>query len=152
MKQKIFLITILLIFLNQCGYTPIYSNNRTVDFKLEIIDISGDNEMNNLISSKIKKYSNPSAKKTFRLKVKTDYIKDIITKDKTGKATNYLIKKKVEYEIVNSENNIRYVFDDKINATGMDNQYDFKKYESTIKNNFISLKLDQLILKLSNIK
>ena len=56
MKQKIFLITILLIFLNQCGYTPIYSNNRTVDFKLEIIDISGDNEMNNLISSKIKKY------------------------------------------------------------------------------------------------
>ena len=52
MKQKIFLITILLIFLNQCGYTPIYSNNRTVDFKLEIIDISGDNEMNNLISSK----------------------------------------------------------------------------------------------------
>ena len=41
MKLKFFLITIIL-FLNSCGYTPMYSSANKADFYLEKINLNGD--------------------------------------------------------------------------------------------------------------
>ena len=66
MKNKI-LIT-LLIFLSSCGYSSIYKDNRTKDFKLSIIKASGDNEFNNLIKKELKLFSNNNSEKEYFLK------------------------------------------------------------------------------------
>ena len=77
MIKKISTFLILLFLINHCEYKPIYSNIKKVNFKLNIIEITGDDEMNNLVLSNLKKYSNTSSEKIYNLKINTDYKKKI---------------------------------------------------------------------------
>ena len=47
--KKIFLLFLILIFTNSCGYTPLYknNNNKNIKFNYELIDTAGENEINN---------------------------------------------------------------------------------------------------------
>ena len=149
MKKQIFLFTMLFFFLQHCGYSPIYSNVNNVKYNLNVIEIQGDENMNNLVLSQIKKYSNNSEAKTYDLKIKTQYQKDVLTKNKKGEATNFAIKTKIEFKIVNTIKDQIFSFEEEIKSTAIDNQYELKKYENSIQNNFIKSKLDELILNLS---
>jgi len=151
MKQKSILIIILLLFLQNCGYAPIYSNVENLNYNLNILNIEGNDELNNLASFETKKYSTSSTNKTFNLNIKTFYNKIILTKNKKGEATNYLIVKRIEFKILNTKKKELFIFEEKTNATNMDNQFEFKKYEDTLKRNFIETKFKALMSKLSNI-
>ena len=105
--------------------------------------------MNNLVLSQIKKYSNNSGAKTYDLKIQTQYQKDILKKNKKGEATNFAIRTKIEFKIVNTIKDQIFSFEEEIKSKAIDNQYELKKYESSIQNNFIKSKLDELILNLS---
>ena len=105
--------------------------------------------MNNIVSSQIQKYSNNSEAKTYDLKIRTQYQKDILTKNKKGEATNFIIKTKIQFKIVNTNKDQVFSFEEEIKSTAIDNQYELKKYENSIQNNFIKSKLDELILNLS---
>ena len=145
------LIIILLFFLFQhCGYSPVYTNVKSLDYKLNVINVSGDNDINNMLKTYIKRYSNISDKKSLNLNIKTDYVKNVLSKNKEGKITNYLIKSRIEFVIIGSKNKKNFVFEDEIRAANSDNQFEFKKYENTIKSNFVNSAMEQLILKISN--
>ena len=149
MKKKFFLFTMLFFFLQHCGYSPIYSNVDNFKFNFNIIEIKGNEDMNNLVSSQMKKYSNNSEAETYDLKIQTQYQKDILTKNKKGEATNFAIKTKIEFKMVNTTKDQIFSFEEEIKSTAIDNQYELKKYENSIQNNFIKSKLDELILNLS---
>ena len=149
MKKQIFLFTMLFFFLQHCGYSPIYSNVDNFKFNFNVIEIQGNENMNNLVSSHIKKYSNNSEAKTYDLKIQTQYQKDILTKNKKGEATNFAIKTKIEFKIVNTNKDQIFSFEEEIKSTAINNQYELKKYENSIQSNFIKSKLDELILNLS---
>ena len=139
----------LFFFLQHCGYSPIYSNVNNVKYNFNVIEIQGDENMNNLVLSQIKKYSNNSGAKTYDLKIQTQYQKDVLTKNKKGEVTNFAIKTRIEFKIVNTIKDQIFLFEKKIKSTAIDNQYELKKYENSIQNNFIESKLDELILNLS---
>ena len=149
MKKQIFIFTILFFFLQHCGYSPIYSNVDNIKFNFNVIEIQGDQNMNNIVSSQIQKYSNNSEAKTYDLKIRTQYQKEILTKNKKGEATNFIIKTKIQFKIVNTNKDQVFSFEEEIKSTAIDNQYELKKYENSIQNNFIKSKLDELILNLS---
>ena len=149
MKKQIFIFIILFFFLQHCGYSPIYSNVDNIKFNFNVIEIQGDQNMNNIVSSQIQKYSNNSEAKTYDLKIRTQYQKDILTKNKKGEATNFIIKTKIQFKIVNTNKDQVFSFEEEIKSTAIDNQYELKKYENSIQNNFIESKLDELILNLS---
>ena len=139
----------LFFFLQHCGYSPIYSNVDNFKFNFNVIEIKGNEDMNNLVSSQIKKYSNNSEAETYDLKIQTQYQKDILTKNKKGEATNFAIKTKIEFKMVNTTKDQIFSFEEEIKSTAINNQYELKKYENSIQNNFIKSKLDELILNLS---
>lgn len=139
----------LFFFLQHCGYSPIYSNVDNFKFNFNVIEIKGNEDMNNLVSSQIKKYSNNSEAETYDLKIQTQYQKDILTKNKKGEATNFAIKTKIEFKIVNTIKDQIFSFEEEIKSTAINNQYELKKYENSIQSNFIKSKLDELILNLS---
>ena len=105
--------------------------------------------MNNLISSQIKKYSNHSGAKTYDLKFKQNYQKDILTKNKKGEATNFNINIRIEFKILNNNKDQIFSFEEEIKSSAINDQYELKKYENSIQNNFIKSKLDELILNLT---
>ena len=74
------------------------------------MEIQGNENMNNLVLSQIKKYSKNSGAKTYDLIIQTQYQKDILTKNKKGEATNFAIKTKIEFKIVNTNKNQIFLF------------------------------------------
>ena len=84
MKQKSLILIIIFFFLQNCGYAPIYSKTNNIIYKFTILELKGDNEMNNSFLSYIKKYTNNDSNKLFKLKVVTNY-KNILTKNKKAK-------------------------------------------------------------------
>ena len=150
--KKYLLIIILFFFLQHCGYTPIYSNIKKIDYKINVKELNGNFEMNNIVSSEIKRYSNSSSNKIFNLKVTTTYEKNILTKNKKGEVTNYLIKTGIVFKIINSKDNLQFAYEEETKASNMNDQFEFKKYENTIKSNFIKSKIEELILNLSAVQ
>ena len=87
--KKIFLI-IFIIILSSCGYNPIYQNTQSSNFKINIINMNGDKEINDEIKKtkfKIKKNS----KISYDISLDTAYNKIILSKDASGAITNYQI-------------------------------------------------------------
>ena len=150
MNKKTLFIILLFFLLQNCGYTPIYKNIKNLDYNLNIVNISGNNDINNLLTTYIQRYSNQSDNKNLNLDIKTEYVKNVLSKNKEGKITNYLIKSRIEFILIDSKNNRNFVFEDEMRATNIDNQFEFKKYENTIKSNFVNSAMEQFILKISS--
>ena len=85
---KKFLIVIALVILTGCGFAPMYSKKNNNNFSIEQINFSGERELNNFLKIGLTRYKNSSDKKFF-IDVESEFSKIILTKDKTGKATNY---------------------------------------------------------------
>ncbi|WP_440915210.1 hypothetical protein [Candidatus Pelagibacter sp.] len=152
MKKKIFISLVLFFFLNQCEYKPIYSEINKINLKLNIIDIQGDDEMNNLVKANLEKYSNLSSNKEFNLEIKTSHSKVGIVKNKKGETTSFLITNQINFHVINNKINKKYSFSDKIRTSNNNNKFELKKYEKSIKNNFINSKINELIIKLSDLQ
>ena len=152
MIKKISYILIILFFLHHCEYKPIYSDLNKTDFKINIIKVEGDSEMNNLVTSSIKKYSKKTSNKVYDLKIQTKYTKENLIKNKKAETTTYLLSNEINFYVTNNEINKNYQFSETIKTKSNNNQFEFKKYESSVKNNFINSKINELILKLSNLK
>ena len=150
MKQKLLIIINLFFFLQNCGYTPIYSDNQDKKISINIIEIGGNDDMNNIVSRSLKRYSNNSSEKIYDLKISTDFKKIALSKNTKGEITNYLIISKISFEILNDENSRVYNFEDETKIENINNQFELKKYEKSIKTNFINLKIEELILRISN--
>ena len=58
------------------------------NFSIEQINFSGERELNNFLKFKFNRYKSSSDKKFF-IEIESEYTKNILTKDKTGKITNY---------------------------------------------------------------
>ena len=152
MKQKLLIIITILLFLQNCGYTPIYSDNQDKNFSINIIKINGNDEMNNIVSRSLKRYSNNSSEKIYELKILTDFKKIALSKNKKGEITNYLIVSKINFEVLNDKNSKNYNFKDETKIANISNQFELKKYEKSIKTNFINLKIEEFILRISNLQ
>lgn len=149
MRKKFLLFFIFFFILQNCGYTPIYSEFKNQKFKFEIVSIDGNERMNNLTNVQIKNFSNQLSDNLLRLKIKTDYQKIILSKNKSGKATNFLLRKKIEFETLNLEKNQKLSFSEDSKTTNMDDKFEMKTYEDSIKTNFISSSIKNFILKIS---
>ena len=149
MKKKFILILIAFFTLSSCGYTPIYSGADTQTFKFNILKIEGDEEMNNMVNLKLKEVTNKNSLNTLDLNINTDYTRNILSKNKEGKATSYSLKTHIEFEIITNAERKKYIFAEEIKTENMNNEFELKEYEKAIKNNFIDSKIFELISQLS---
>ena len=58
-----------LLFLYSCGYTSVYKNQKSQDFQINIIEMTGDIEINNLIKNELKFYSNRNSKNKYDISI-----------------------------------------------------------------------------------
>ena len=149
MIKKVFLLFIILIF-SHCGFTPIYNTNK-IDYKINIIETTGDKTINKKIRTEIKRISNSSSSKTYNIKINTKYNKRIISKDLKGSPTDYRYDASVNFEINDNNNNTEIVsYQEKQNSKKNSNLFEQRNYENTIKNNFAISFVRKLNLELSS--
>ena len=154
MFKKIIQLTIILFVLNGCGYTPMYSTNFKNDFNIELIDIKGDNDLNNFIKQKIDGLINTETKnsKTFQVSLSTNYSKDIQIKDKSGKATQYSLNANANFIIEINDKLKKISFNEKSSLTKFDDDFEETNYERSFKENISQVFVNKLIMYLSRIK
>ena len=147
MIKKIYPLLIILI-LTSCGYTPIYNSPNKSDYKINIIEKSGNKLINNLIISEIKSISNSQSNTIFNLKINTVYEKIIISKNVKGTVSDYQLILKSNFEI-RKENMVEKIsFVEKQNMKNTSDIFEQKNYEDSIKRNFVISLVRKLNLEL----
>lgn len=148
--KKIILIYFLLL-LNSCGYTTVYKIQKSQDFQINVINMTGDYEINNLIKNELKFYSDRNSNNKYDISINSNYKKIIISKNLAGVATNYklLVDTQISFNTNKENNNLN--FSESINVTNNSNSFEQNNYEKNIKRNFASSIRDKFIIKLLNL-
>ena len=145
--KKIFLLFLILIFTNSCGYSPLYknSNNKNTKFNYEVIDTAGDNEINNYIIKNISKYFDENSKEKINIQIKSEYNKSGVINNKEGKTTVYELSVNTEFVINknNKENKIK--LKEKIKINRLNDTFEQKNYEIKIKKDLSQLIVNKFI-------
>ena len=142
MSKKNIIIISLILFLTSCGFSPIYYNNKNVNFSIEKVDYTGDREFNNFLKVNLDKYKNQKADNKIFIKAQSEYEKNILSKDSTGKVTSYELEVQVTF-LVKSNNKKIKITEKKI-IDSMDDKFEETRREKSVKQSFassISIKL-----------
>ena len=146
--KKLIPIFLIMILLNNCGYTPKYAVNKNVNFTIDLIEFTGDREFNNFLKSKLIRYkkNKDSNKKNYKLNLNTEYKKNIKSRDSTGSAEKYelviIVNAIVQSELIEPK---KLIFEEKFIMNKFEDAFEEKNYEKTIKENFSDLILDRII-------
>ena len=146
--KKLIPIFLIMILLNNCGYTPRYAVNKNVNFTIDLIEFTGDREFNNFLKSKLIRYkkNKDNNRKNYKLNLNTEYKKNIKSRDSTGSAEKYelviIVNAIVQSELIESK---KLIFEEKFIMNKFEDAFEEKNYEKTIKENFSDLILDRII-------
>ena len=147
-RTKIIILLLSIIFsLNNCGYAPQYAKDKELNFSMEIANLSGDRDFNNSLKSKLNRYSikKENQIRNFKIYINSDYEKDTSLKDSSGAATEYELKMTVNFNISYQDNQKEITFKETFNMKKMDDTFEERNYEKTIKNNFADIIKEKLI-------
>ena len=146
-KNFILLTFILMIFYG-CGYSPTFKDVKNKNLKIEITEMNGDNLINSYISTKLKTYTKNKSNLAYKIRVFNNYEKKDLSKDSTGKITNYELKFKVEFNVTSTDSNKKITIEDSFLLKNTDDAYKDRQNENSIKKDFSSLAVEKLILEL----
>ena len=145
MFKKFAVSFILLLFITNCGFTPIYSN-KNINISLEKLNFTGDRTINNYLRSNLNRYKDKNSTKKIFLDVETDYKKNHLSKDSSGAINKYELIVKVTFTINPGNKKIEFV--QKKIMENMNNKFDEKDYETSAKQTLANIIADELIQKL----
>ena len=140
-----------LIFLCSCGYTSIYKNQKSQDFQINIIEMVGDNEFNNLFRNELGLYSNTDSNEKYDILVNSKYQKIIVSKNSSGVATDYKILVNTKININLNKETKKLEFNESINIKNNSNSFEQNRYERNIKRNFASSIREKFLIKILNL-
>ena len=141
--KKIIIIFIFLLY--GCGYSSIYKNQENKDILITIVDMQGDNILNNSLKNQLTIASNKESKNIFNISLITDYEKTIVSKDTTGIATDYKLQTTVNFIVTKNEIKKKFILSESLDIKNEGENFEQTSYENSIKRNFaISIK-DKLI-------
>ena len=149
MLKKISFIILLLNLLNHCDYKPVYSQQNKVDYKIVITSFTGDKEINNLISTTLKRNSKVNSNKILNISFDTKYMKNSLARNTAGTITDYQANVITEFTIEKENNSENFSVNEKFNFQKMTDKYKEKNYEQTIKKNLANSISQKLILRLA---
>ena len=135
--------------LNHCDYKPVYSQQNKVDYKIVITSFTGDKEINNLISSILKRNSKINSNKILNISFDTKYTKSVLAKNTAGSITDYQTNVVTSFKIQKENNLETFEVSEKFNFQKMADKYEEKNYEQTIKKNLANSISQKLILRLA---
>ena len=151
---KVILPLLLIILINNCGYTPIFNSaNSNLNFEITEHVISGDTKTGNIILSNLKRnLTIRENNKKIKVIINSSQSKVATTKSSTGKATAYRIKVKTNIEIIDYDMGnviLADTFSSSLNYKVQDQYSDtINVEEKTLKNILLRIH-ENLIIKIS---
>ena len=136
--------------LSHCGFTPLYSNKSISNFSINSTSFEGDKTINNYLKINLNQLENNKFEKKFDLSITTDYQKDILSKDKTAKITNFKLSCTSTIMINLNGQLIKEIkIAESRNMNNIDDEFEEQNKERNIKQNFASSISRKLITEIS---
>jgi hypothetical protein len=110
--------------------------NTNNNFSIENVIYNGDRELNNFLKTNLNQYNNEGANKKVYIEAISKYEKIILTKNTTGKITNYKLIAEVTFLIKSTDRKINIIEERVINT--MDDKFEEASKEKAIKQSFAS--------------
>jgi len=146
--MKNLILFILFIVLSNCGYVPIYKDIQNVNINILVQKSEGEENINNLLISKLKAYTAKEAEKNYVIDMNSVYTKTVISKDSAGNAVDIELNLKVEFIVYFNEKKQKFSLTEKFNIKNTSDVFEMNNYENLITNNFILSIKNKLIMKL----
>ena len=150
--KKIFLILIIL-FLNSCGYTPLYSSKDS-NYKVISLKSNVSSSFTNYIQNSIKALSNENAEKKFNISFESSEEISVILKDSKGDPSKNRLKIEIDLSLFDAKDNLIATkkFSENFEYNIDDNKFNLKQYEKNIKLNLIEEITKQILEFLATVK
>jgi hypothetical protein len=128
--------------------------NSNYNFSINIINLIGDNKVNQILKNKLTKNLNKGKKSTeLNLNLNSGVVKTVTSKDKKGNPIRFSIKIMINLEVFKSEIlKGKKNFEEKFEYNNKSNKFDLKKYEKNIKDNLVSELTYEIIIYLNSLK
>ena len=149
--KKIFLILIIL-FLNGCGYTPLYSSKDS-NYKVISLNKNVNNSLTNYVQNSIKVISNDNAEKSLNISFEYNENISVILKNSKGDPTKNRLNVVIDLSLFDSNNNLitSKQFSESFEYNIDDNKFNLKQYEKNIKFNLIEDITQQILVFLASV-
>ena len=150
--KRIFLVLVI-IFLNSCGYTPLYSskdsNYKVISFKKNL-----NNSLTNYIQNSIEVLSNENADKSLKISFEYNENISIILKDSKGDPAKNRLNVVIDLSLFDNSDNliISKKFSESFEYNIDDNKFNLKQYEKNIKLNLVEDITQQILVFLASVK
>ena len=147
------LLIILLLLLNSCGFTPIYSskdsNYNIISFKKNI-----NNNLTSYIQNSISALSNENASKSLNINLNFTEDISVILKDSKGDPSRNRLTVTIDMSISGVNENLiaSNVFSESFEYNIDDNKFNLKQYEKNLKFSLVEQITQQIISFLANVK
>ena len=150
--KKIFLVIIILL-LNNCGYTPIYSAKDS-NFKIISLNSNVNNNLTNYIENSISVFSNEDSNKKLNIVFNLKENVSVILKDSKGDPSKNRLTVTVDVSLfdVNKDLVASNSFSESFQYNIDDNKFNLKQYEKNIKFTLVEQIAEQIIEFLINLK
>ena len=151
--KKLIIIVIALFFLNNCGYTPIYSSKKN-NFYIKEISQKDRTKLNSKFTNNIEKFSNQNSENIIKLEISSNKKIQIISKDDKGDPSRFQMTILLNINIINKNYNETYKrksFSANFDYSNNSNKFSLKQYEKEIENNLIDKIIENSILWLSEL-
>ena len=149
--KNIYLI-IIILFLNSCGFTPIYSSKDS-NYKIISFQKNVNNNLTNYIEDTISMLSNNDAEKV--LKIKLNFSEEIIVilKDSKGDPKKNRLTINIDLNLFDLNDNLKSSqnFYESFEYSIDDNKFNLRQYEKSIKQNLVEEITQQINIFLAEI-
>jgi len=150
--MKKFCLLILLLFLTQCDYKPIYSQNNQ-NFSIKIVEFN-ENRTNRILATRLENYS---IKKNnlflYELKLLTSEKKTILSKDTNGDPLLLSLKINLKIEVYEEDSMIsKKEYNEQFNYQNLSKKFELNSYENEIRSNIYNKMISKILIDLANLK
>ena len=150
MIKKIVLLIMIITFTSSCDYSPVHSNKEN-NIEINIINISGDSEINDYLIRELKRKSKSSSEK-MNVQINTSFSKMILAKNTKSFSTDYELKIVGDFELQKGDKSKSFTISEKFRYKNQNDNYEQSNYESMIKKNLIKIIVNKLILRINSFK
>ena len=150
MMKKFNYLFLLFLFTVNCGYQPIYTNQKSLNFKLKEVILIGDKKINQKILNFTNLKKNSSDNNALAISVETSQIRNISSKDNSGNPLTYQMSLSSTL-IVKINNNLtdQTTFTSSFSYSNKENKFDLREYEKNILEDLIRSNSEKIITYLS---
>ena len=134
--------------LASCDYQPIYNNSELKNIRFDFVEEKGDQQINKLIISNLKKNQAKLNAKTYEISIESIFNKIILAKDKFGSATDYKLSVTSNFKINNEDQKLSLTINEEFIYKNLQENYDQSNYENSIKKNLAEQISEKLRTKL----